>query len=95
MSATRHPRPGDLQLGCRNTPWSLPPSPALLGNAIFQHRHPRTEKAANDRLNHACPEVEALEAGRAVEGLHEGGLVESLGFRFTEAIHSNAGLPPK
>ena len=93
MSATRHPCRGDLQLRCHQNAVVAPPSPALLGNAIFQHRHPRTEKATNDGLNHACPEVEALKSGRAVEGLHEGGLVEGLGFRFAEAIHFNTGLP--
>ena len=90
----RHPAPTPWRPAarCHQHAVVAPPSPALLGNAIFQHRHPRTEKAANDRLNHACPEVEALEAGRAIEDCMRVGS-SSLGFRFAEAIHSNAGLP--
>ena len=93
MATTGNPCRRNLQFRGHQHAVITPPSPALLGNAVFQHSHARSREATNDRLNHSCPKVEALETGRAVERLHESGFVEGLGFRFTEAVHSNTGLP--
>ena len=71
-----NPRRGHLQFRGDQDAMVRAPAPSLLRNAVFQHSHPRTKEAPNDRLNHACPKVEAFKARRAVEGLHEGGLVE-------------------
>ena len=72
-----NPRRGHLKFRGNQDTVVRTPSPSLLRNPVFQHRDPRTKEAPDNGLNRACPKVEALKAGRPVEGLHERGLVEN------------------
>ena len=77
-----HPRRRDLKLRRHQDAVVAPPSSALLRDAIFQDRHAGPEESADHRLNHAGPEVEALQSRGVVQCLHEFRRVEGLAFWF-------------
>ena len=82
LASTWHPGRRDLKLRRHQDAVVAPPSSALLRDAIFQDRHAGPEESADHRLNHARPEVEALQSRGVVQRLHEFGRVEGLAFWF-------------
>lgn len=71
LTATWHPIRSDLELGSHQDAVVASPASALLWDTIFQHDHAGPEQPAHHRLNHAGPEVKALQAGGVVKSPHE------------------------
>ena len=80
LTATRHPRCGDLKLRGDQNAVVAPPASALLRDTVFQDRHPGSEQPADHGLNHAGPKVEALQTRGVVQGAHEVRRVKGLAF---------------
>ena len=80
LTATRHPRRGDLKLRGHQDAVVAPPASALLRDTVFQDRHTGSEESTHHGLNHAGPKVEALQTGGGVQGSHEVRRVEGLAF---------------
>ena len=65
--------------GATKTPWSEPQRPPAAARRLPAPR-PATQRGPEQRAESCLPQVEALKAGRSIEGLHERGLVEGGGF---------------
>ena len=93
MSAARHPRRGHLQFRRHEHPVVAAPTAAALRHPVFQDGHARTVQPSNDRLHHARTEVQALQSWGRIEGLHQVGTRQRLGFPFRKTGGRHLRLP--
>ena len=91
VTPSRNPRRHHLKF--RATRHRGPSPSALPAEERRLPAQPPANQRGPARAEHACPQVEALQAGRLVECLYEGGLVEDGSFRFAEGFTATWAWP--
>ena len=95
MATSRHPGDSHLQLGGDKDAVVATPASSLLRHAVFQHRHACSVQPAHHRLNHASPQIEALQSWGGIERLQQGDAIDPTGFRLRKTRGRHSDLPQR